>query len=336
MAFETKAGSLVTLEDIKEIWMVVPGFAKTSVTDAMQIFFLSYGEGGFDIETETTKGPGDEDMGYGQGANKVVGKFKSEQSNFDQFNNLMLAANGISGQDAAMFDLNGLVHMFIKDANNKILNLWQKPNLQDFVGTPACSCALALKGTKLHIGKDGRYIEYNLQGWASGAQVAYIAAQLGAYVTAGAGLTGGVTLGWAIPTNSRATDVLDAYFHTCTLGGVDIGLLDDAGFDLEITGGDLQRTYSRTLQVKVTQFYETRQASLTQEAAAELASRSDQTLVGLTVAGETITTTNARIKHKWHGFGKDKATLRIEHTSLMPIGSATVGGAAISLACDAA
>lgn len=336
MAFETKKGSLVTIEDLTEIWLVAPGFNKASVTDAMQIFFAGYGEGGFDIEDETTKGPGDEDMNYGQGARKLTGKFKSEASNFDIFNNLLIAANGISGQDTAMKNLNGLVHLFMRNKNNEFFNLWQKPDLQDFVTTPGCSTALSLKGTKLHIGKDGRHIEYNLMGWLTDAMEQYVTTQLGAYVTAGTGLTGGTTLGWAIPTNSRATDVLDPYFHTCTLGGVDIGILDDVGFDLEITGGDLQMNNSRTLQVKVTQFAESRQASLTQIGAASTATLTDQTLVLKSVAGETITTTNARIKQKWHGMGRNKASLRIEHTSLLPIGQVTCGSAAIALACNVA
>lgn len=326
-----KKGSLVTIEDLLEIFMCPPGFNKASVTDAMQIFFVGYGDGGFDIEDETTKGPGDEDMNYGQGARKLTGKFKSEASNFDIFNNLLIAAAGISGQDTAMKNLNGMVHLFMRNKNNEFLNLWQKPDLQDFVGTPACSTALSLKGTKLHIGKDGRYIEYNFTGWLTDAQIQYITAQMAAYVTAGTGLTGGTTLGWVIPTSSRSADVLDPYFHTVTIGGGDVGILDDAGIDIEITGGDLQMNNSRTLQVKVTQFAETRQASLVQLGTGSTATLTDQTMVLKSVAGETITTTNARLKLKTHFFGRNKASIRIEHTMMIPISQVTCGGSAIAL-----
>ena len=126
-AFETQQGTLVTISDILEAWLVTPGFDTTSVTDAMPIYFIGYGEGGFDIEDETVKGPGDEDMGTGQGAKKIVGKFKSEAADPLIFANLILSGSGPSG--GAMGDLDTLVHWFMKNKNGECYNFFQKLNV---------------------------------------------------------------------------------------------------------------------------------------------------------------------------------------------------------------
>lgn len=336
MALETKAGTLMTIPDLTEGFFVKPGFTKTSVTDALPIYFIPYGQGGIDVEAETTKGPGDEDMGLGQGAHKVTVKVRSDASALTVVQAITLLATGIQADDATMKDLNGLVHFFGKNKNGEFFNLWQKPDLQTWNTTPGCSTALSLKGTKFHNGKDGRWIEYMAIGWMNDAQYQYYSAQNAAYVVAGTGLTGGTTLGFTPPTNDRSLQVLDPYFHTCTIGGTDMGILDDAGYDLELVGQDLQRNSARTLQWKLIQFAETQQASLNQQASLSALSKTDQTIVQKSCADEVYTATNARFKHKSHAWSRDKAFVRIEHTSLVTFPQITFGAGTISIACNQA
>ncbi|HEY3874778.1 MAG TPA: hypothetical protein VGM92_04845 [Candidatus Kapabacteria bacterium] len=333
MALETKQGSRQSVEDITEWYLAAAGAAKGSTTDAQLIPFVT-AEGGIDIEDETTKGPGGEDMPYGQGAKKITGMIRTEASDLGLWAVINAFITPLAANDTVTQDLNGQLAAFGKNRNGEYYNFWQKPNLQDFVGSPACSTAFSAMGSKWHNGNDGRYTEIHLEGWESAAQTAYRAGLTG-YDTAAA-IAGFTTIGATLVTASRAARVLDKGFHTCTVGGTDMGILTDASFEDELTGGAVQQNKHAVLQHKITAKAETNQASMNQQTSLETVYLSDTTIVMKSYAGETVTVNNARPHGKFHAMGRNKSLASWSLTSTMSLAQAAFTGTTATYTCDAA
>lgn len=319
MALETKLSGKIVIPDIVEVYIAAPGWGQGG-TDVFKIPYIEKGAGGFDLELITTTGPSGEAMGYGQGMWKVTGKFKTPWTHMAMLKNIIALAQG-DLTNTALDDLAGTVHVFCKDATGQFFSFFRNTDLQDWVGTPACSTGFTLEGTHFHIDKSSRFIEWQLNGFMTDAQVQYLQSQNAAYATAGSGLTGGVTLTLATITASRA-NAYDYYLHTGTIGGADFGVPDDMSFDFTIVGdadNELQYNQHRTLMGEVQIMGKTPQADLTQLAAISTLSLTDQSIVGITMGGETITVANARIDPKTHFMGRNKAWMSFEYKGQLPL-----------------
>ncbi len=319
MSFEPKSGTKVTIRDLIEVILCTPGFAKTSLTDAFSIPFIN-AEGGFDIEDITVPGPDASNMGTGQGRKKITGKITTEAADHAMIQVMVALAMGI--YDTDMKDLEGLVHVFAKNANLEFYNWWRKPNLSDWVTTPACSTALSLMGSKWSNMKDKRQMTWQFNGEETDAQTQYRVAQAGAYVTTGTGLTGGTTLGITPPDATKTSRVLNPGYWNCAIGAdTDIGIPSDSGCEFEIVGGDRQGNEHSTLQGKITWFYETDQASLVQQGAGSTATLLKKTVVLSSYGKETITMNNMNVNVKSHSLGRNRNFMRVEGTSTFPLGN---------------
>lgn len=328
MALETKLAGKITIPDIVEVYIAAPGFGQGG-TDVFKIPYIEKGAGGIDFVLTTTMGPSGEKMGYGQGMYTVTAKFKTPWTHFAMLGNIVKLAQG-DLTNATIADLAGSVNLFCKDASGQFFSFFRNTNLQDWVGTPACSTNFTLEGTHLHIDKSSRFIEWQLNGFMTAAQVAYLKAQVAAYVTGGTGLTGGVTLSLNTITASRA-NVYNYYLHTFTAGGTDFGVADDMSFDFTIVGdadNELQYNQHRTLQAEIAFMARTPQANITQIDAMTTLSLTDQTAVLITMGGETITVANTRLEPKSHFMGRNKAFAQVDYKGILPLANcnfATVG-----------
>jgi hypothetical protein len=318
MALEGKRSYLITLPDIVEVYIGAPLWNKTG-TDTFKIPYIETGSGGIDLELLVTKGPSGDDMGYGQGMNKVDMTFKSPWTHFAMLQNIVKLAIGSSAAGAK--DLAGFVNMYCQNANGEFFTFFSNTDLQDWVGAPACTSALSLDGTHFHIGKDARFIEWHFHGFMTDAQLQFLQTSTSAYVTAGTGLTGGSTLTLNTISTSRA-NVYNYYLHTMKIGGTDFGVPDEITFDFTIIGdsdNELQYNRHRTLHGEVQLMGRTPQASLTQIAANSTLSLTDAALVAITMGGETLTLNNTRTKPKTHTMGRNKAFVEVDYKGKLPL-----------------
>lgn len=318
--FIGKLGGSIPPPRLTEIFIGTPGFVKTTAGDMMQIFF-SGTAGGFVTTPNAWTAADNSKLGYSKNIKWTHPSYANDP---------LYLANAVllcQGAGTAAKDLVGQVSVFAKDEGGLFYNLIQSPNLQDFVGTPACSTTMTLNGTKYTNNEKESKYDWVLNGSLFPAQMDYLAAQSTAYVATGTAVTGGVTNTLTAITSSRVLRVFPSGFHTLNwtpTGGSasDFGVLDSMELTLELKGGPLQYNKECVRQIAYTAKGRTKQLNALQMQAANENSYLDGTLGLVGYGGFAPSFVNARGSFEVHAGGNDWGYVEVDMSGDISIASA--------------